>query len=171
LVEQRIENPRVGGSNPPPGTTFPQAGSVNGPALRAHSRGPVARPACRRRWPGQTTTRGRFSERGSEGLKDAYGGVSTPFSARRSDRRRLLAAPEWTAVIGIPCSLEVQFFLRLNPRVCLRLTSLPPKVAHSPPSPILHCDRSRPLFGAGWRTTLGIFVLQCNKARRPAWVA
>src|SRR5882757_3459291 len=23
LVEQRIENPRVGGSNPPPGTTFP----------------------------------------------------------------------------------------------------------------------------------------------------
>ena len=22
LVEQRIENPRVGGSNPPPGTTF-----------------------------------------------------------------------------------------------------------------------------------------------------
>ena len=22
-VEQRIENPRVGGSNPPPGTTFP----------------------------------------------------------------------------------------------------------------------------------------------------
>ena len=25
LVEQRIENPRVGGSNPPPGTTFPNS--------------------------------------------------------------------------------------------------------------------------------------------------
>ena len=29
LVEQRIENPRVGGSSPPPGTTFPNETYVN----------------------------------------------------------------------------------------------------------------------------------------------
>ena len=29
LVEQRTENPRVGGSNPPPGTTFLIKNSIN----------------------------------------------------------------------------------------------------------------------------------------------
>jgi hypothetical protein len=29
LVEQRIENPRVGGSSPPPGTTFLKNSHVN----------------------------------------------------------------------------------------------------------------------------------------------
>ena len=29
LVEQRTENPRVGGSSPPPGTTFPVSRSVD----------------------------------------------------------------------------------------------------------------------------------------------
>jgi hypothetical protein len=31
LVEQRIENPRVGGSNPPPGTIFPNPKSFSKP--------------------------------------------------------------------------------------------------------------------------------------------
>ena len=35
LVEQRIENPRVGGSNPPPGTTFPYDTHVNSLLSRA----------------------------------------------------------------------------------------------------------------------------------------
>ena len=36
LVEQRIENPRVGGSNPPPGTIFPGSAAVTGATSLPH---------------------------------------------------------------------------------------------------------------------------------------
>jgi len=38
LVEQRIENPRVGGSNPPPGTTPPKDEKIKTRLLRRTGR-------------------------------------------------------------------------------------------------------------------------------------
>ena len=45
LVEQRIENPRVGGSSPPPGTTFSLMKSLFALGFLAFRR--LSQPRCR----------------------------------------------------------------------------------------------------------------------------